>query len=208
MVPTAIGSPRSESLSFWIATPRTQSLWQRDFPFDRLIGVATSIVFGEKRCRRTFRKAILAKTMTDLPRDRIIGSRLIEIGHSSYSGPEFILQGIGPAQFRSHYIRLDCGLVLDLCVYDVTLSDVDTFPMPGETSGLDVVSLTGRRITSILNDDTLSPIVVFDNGAYLRDANDGCYGNPLHAGYVETDYDLHQRTEFTDFWAVEDGPIA
>ena len=142
--------------------------------------------------------------MSELPKDRIIGSRLIEIGHSAYSDPEFVLEGIGPAQFRAHFLRLDSGLVLDLFVAGVTLADIDTFPMPGETTGVDAAALIGRRITSILNDDALSPIVVLDDGTYLRDANDGGYGNPLYAGHVESDYDAGQRTEFTDFWSHSD----
>jgi hypothetical protein len=146
--------------------------------------------------------------MPELPPDRIIGSRLLEIGHSTYSEPEFVLAGIGPAQFRSHYLRLDSGLVLDLFVADVSLADIDTFPMPGETTGIDASSMIGRRINSVLCDDSMSPIVVLDDGFYLRDANDGCYGNPLHAGRVDTDYDAEQRAAFTDFWSHDDGPVA
>ena len=161
-----------------------------------------------RRCRKNLPLGDLPHTMSELPQDRIIGSRLLEIGHSTYCEPEFVLAGIGPAQFRSHFLRLDSGLVLDLFVADVTLADIDTFPMPGETTGIDATSLIGRRISSILNDDSMSPIVVFDGGLYLRDANDGCYGNPLYAGHVETDYDAEQRAAFTDFWSHEDGPVA
>ncbi|MFK7818937.1 MAG: hypothetical protein AB8G99_09465 [Planctomycetaceae bacterium] len=146
--------------------------------------------------------------MSELPQERIIGSRLLEIGHSTYSEPEFVLAGIGPAQFRSHFLRLDSGIVLDLFVADVTLADIDTFPRPGETTGINATSLIGRRINSLFNDDSMSPIVVFDGGLYLRDAHDGCYGNPLYAGHVETDYDAEQRAEFTHFWSHEDGPVA
>ena len=141
--------------------------------------------------------------MSELPRDRIIGSRLIEIGHSEFSEPEFIRQGIGPATFRSHYLRLDSGIVLDMFVAEVTISDVGTFPMPGETSGLDPSAVLGRRISAIWSDDTSSAIVVLDDDTYLRDANDGCYGNPLHAGRVGDDYTPQQVAEFTDYWASE-----
>ncbi|WP_417738924.1 hypothetical protein [Rosistilla oblonga] len=151
----------------------------------------------------TPRQATYRNLMSELPRDRIIGSRLIEIGHSAFSEPEFVQQGIGPATFRSHYLRLDTGIVLDLFVAELTISDVDTFPMPGETSGLRPSAVLGRRISVIWSDDTSSPLVAFDDGTYLRDANDGFYGNPLHAGHIADDYTPQERAEFIDYWALE-----
>lgn len=143
--------------------------------------------------------------MSKLPCHRIVGSRLTEIGHSKYTRPEFILEGIGPATFRSHFLRLDSGVVLDLFTAEITLSDVSSFPMKGETDGIHVADLVGRTITHLWRDDVMSSLVILDNELYLCDANDGCYGNPLRAGVVADDYSADELKEFTDYWT--EGPL-
>ena len=52
--------------------------------------------------------------MANLPKRRILNPRLEQLGHSRPSKPKFVLEGIGPAEFRSHYLRLESGVVLDL----------------------------------------------------------------------------------------------
>jgi hypothetical protein len=47
-------------------------------------------------------------------REQVLGAPITRIGHSNYSKPEFVIDGIGPASFRSHFVLLDSGLVLDL----------------------------------------------------------------------------------------------
>jgi hypothetical protein len=138
--------------------------------------------------------------MTELNRGRIIGSRLTQIGHSNSSEPEFILEGIGPATFRAHFLRLDSGIVLDVFTAEITVADVDEFPLPGKTDGLPVSDLLGRQLTAIWIDNASSPIIILDDDIYLRDANDGVYGNPLRAGFLATDYTDAERSEFTAYW--------
>ena len=138
--------------------------------------------------------------MADLPPDRILGTRLIEIGHSRYSEPEFIAEGLGPAVFRSHFLRIDSGLVLDLFTAEIMLAEIDSFPMPGETEGIAVAELIGRTITDVWRDNVCSPLIVLDKNIYLRDANDGVYGNPLRAGVILDDYSPDERNEFTNYW--------
>lgn len=73
----------------------------------------------------------------------------------------------------------------------------------GQTDGISVEDLIGRTITNVWNDDTSSCILILDDEIYLKEAKDGCYGIPLHAGYVIEDYDESERTQFTDYWTGE-----
>ena len=141
--------------------------------------------------------------MANLPKRRILNSRLVEIGHSHLSKPKFVLQGIGPAEFRSHYLRLESGVVLDLFTAELSVESRDEMVCPGETDGIPVEDLIGRKVTGIWNDDTCSCIVILDNDVYLKDANDGVKGNPLRAGWIVEDYTDDQRQEFTDYWTDE-----
>lgn len=141
--------------------------------------------------------------MRDLPKDAVIGARIIEICHSPASEPQFVLEGIGPASFRSHFLRLESGLVVDLFVAEITRASISRLPCPGETDGIPIEDVIGRTITRVWRDDTHSCLVVLNGGIYLRDANDGVYGNSLYAGWVEQDYDHGARQEFTDYWTEE-----
>ena len=114
-----------------------------------------------------------AYAMANLPKRRILNSRLAEIGHSRSSKPEFALEGIGPAEFRSHYLRLESGVVLDLFTAELTVASGDAIVCAGETAGIPVEELVGRSVTGVWNDDTFSCIVILDNDIYLKDANDG-----------------------------------
>lgn len=133
-------------------------------------------------------------------REQVLGARIVRIGHSSYSKPQFVIEGIGPASFRSHYVVLDNGLVLDLFTAQLTLSDETAIQMIGETDGLPVQQLIGRLITDVWRDDVFSCILILDNSLYLKDANDGAYGNPLHAGVITLDYSESDIGEFVDYW--------
>jgi hypothetical protein len=133
-------------------------------------------------------------------RKQVLGARIIRIGHSNYSKPEFVIEGIGPASFRSHYVVLDNGLVLDLFTAQLTLSDEKAIQMIGETDGLPVPQLIETTITDVWRDDVFSCILILDNSLYLKDANDGAYGNPLHAGMITLDYSESNIAEFVDYW--------
>lgn len=133
-------------------------------------------------------------------REQVLGARIIQIGHSNYSKPEFVIEGIGPASFRSHYVVLDNGLVLDLFTAQLTLSDETAIQMIGDTDGLPVQQLIGTLITDVWRDDVFSCILILDNSLYLKDANDGAYGNPLHAGVIIPEYSEDNIAEFVDYW--------
>ncbi|QDS92229.1 hypothetical protein FF011L_09660 [Roseimaritima multifibrata] len=141
--------------------------------------------------------------MANLPKQRILDSRLTQISHSHPTKPEFVLKGIGPAEFRSHYLRLESGVVLDLFTAELTVATSDEMVCAGETDGIPVDALIGRTVTGVWNDDTGSCIVVLDHEIYLKDSNDGAYGNPLRAGLIVNDYTEDQRLEFTDYWTEE-----
>lgn len=133
-------------------------------------------------------------------REQVLGARIVRIGHSNYSKPEFVIQGIGPASFRSHYVVLDNGLVLDLFTAELTRSDETAIRMNGETDGLPVQQLVGKAITDVWRDDVYSCILFVDNAKHLKDANDGAYGNPLRAGVLAIDYTASEMAEFVDYW--------
>ena len=138
--------------------------------------------------------------MSSPTRQQVLGARITRIGHSNYSKPEFVIDGIGPASFRSHYVLLDNGLVLDLFTAQLTLSDEAAIQMMGETEGLPVQQLIGKLITDVWRDDVFSCILILENSLYLKDANDGAYGNPLHAGVITMEYSEGNIAEFVDYW--------
>lgn len=136
-------------------------------------------------------------------RDQVLGARITRIGHSNYSEPQFVIEGIGPASFRSHYVVLDNGLVLDLFTAELTLSDETAIQMTGETNGVPIAQLIGKTITDVWRDDVFSCILILDDLLYLKDANDGVYGNPLHAGVISVDYSESDMAEFVDYWTEQ-----
>jgi hypothetical protein len=136
-------------------------------------------------------------------REQVLGAQIIRIGHSKYSKPEFVIEGIGPASFRSHYVVLDNGLVLDLFTAELTLSDETAIQMIGETDGVPVEQLIGKSITDVWRDDVFSCILILDDSLHLKDANDGAYGNPLHAGVISDEYSECDTAEFVDYWTEE-----
>ena len=141
--------------------------------------------------------------MVSPTREQVLGAQIIRIGHSNYSSPQFVIEGIGPASFRSHHVVLDNGLVLDLFTAELTLSEQAAIQMVGETDGVPVKQLIGRAITDVWRDDVFSCILILDDSLYLKDANDGAYGNPLHAGVICEEYSASQIAEFVDYWSGE-----
>lgn len=138
--------------------------------------------------------------MVSPTREQVLGNRITRIGHSKYSEPEFVIEGIGPASFRSHYVVLNNGLVLDLFTAELTLSDETAIQMTGETDGVPIEQLIGKTITDVCRDDVFSCILILGDSLYLKDANDGVYGNPLHAGVVSVEYSESDMVEFVDYW--------
>ncbi len=136
-------------------------------------------------------------------RAQVVGQTLIAVCHSAYSKPEFILQGIGPASFRTHFLSLSNGCVLDLFVAELMLSTLPDAAMPGETDGLAVRELIGRPVEAVVKDDTSSVLVVLNEGIFLKDANDGVYGNPLLAGFLSEHYKADELRLFVDYWTEE-----
>lgn len=137
--------------------------------------------------------------MTDLPTEGILGANVTAIGHSKYSEPEFVIEGIGPASFRSHFISLDSGIVLDLFTAHITIVSEPRIDMPGETEGIPVDHLLGLPVTALVRDDVFSSLIILDRDIFLRDANDGATGNPLFAGHI-SDYTSEELAEFVDYW--------
>lgn len=133
------------------------------------------------------------------PKERVVGQSLVGIVHSPYSEPEFIVEGIGPASFRSHYLTLGNGLVLDLFIAELTVGSLPGEAMPGETDGIALGELLGRVVTAVVLDNTASVLLVLDN-IFLKDANDGIYGNPLLAGRLAENYTEAEQASFVDYW--------
>jgi hypothetical protein len=75
--------------------------------------------------------------MNTLPRREIIvGQTLVGIAHSPYSRPCFVIEGIGPARFRTHHLSLANCVVLDLCTVELLVASLPGRVTPGERSGL------------------------------------------------------------------------
>jgi len=104
------------------------------------------------------------------------------------------------ASLRSHYVVLDNGLVLDLFTAELTLSDETAIQRTGETDGVPIGQLIGKTITDVWLDDVFSCILIIDDSLYLKDANDGAYGNPLDAGVISVEYSESDMAQFVDYW--------
>lgn len=140
--------------------------------------------------------------MSELLPKKVLGAQIAHIGHSKYSEPEWIVDGIGPATFRSHFITLSTGLVLDFFTAEITCAADPQIEMPGETVGIPITNLIGRTITALVRDDQYSSLIILDNHIFLNDANDAFTGNPLYAGYL-SEYSEERRKQFIDYWTEE-----
>jgi hypothetical protein len=148
--------------------------------------------------------------MTEQPqRNDIVDQTLVAIAHSQYSEPVFIVEGIGPATFRSHFLKLGNGIVILLFVADITFASIPVDAMPAETNGIPPANLIGRRVKAVVRDDAECTVVVLEGGLYLADANDAFTGNPLLAAHL-TDYErltwgysASDRANFFDYWTGE-----
>jgi hypothetical protein len=135
--------------------------------------------------------------------DEVIGASVVAIGHSEYGKPEFVVEGIGPAVFRSHFVSLSSGVVLDLFTAEITKAQATDVKMPGETAGLPVEQVIRRTVTALARDDVHSALIILEDQLYLRDANDGFTGNPLRAGRLTEEYTEAERRQFLDYWTEE-----
>jgi hypothetical protein len=55
---------------------------------------------------------------------------------------------------------------------------------PLKQGGIPASDLVRKTVTAVFRDDVLSTLLVLDDLFYVRDANDGCFGNPLRAGLI------------------------
>lgn len=138
--------------------------------------------------------------------EEVIGAAVVSIGHSDYGKPEFVVEGIEPAVFRSHFVSLSSGVVLDLFTAEITKAQATDVKMPGETAGLPGEQVLGRTVTALARDDVHSALIILDDDLFLRDANDGFTGNPLRAGRLTEEYSEVERRQFLDYWTEQ--PLA
>jgi len=138
--------------------------------------------------------------MKEIERAEVIGAKIIEIGHSNYTEPEPHCNGGAQGAYRAHYLRLNSGLAIDLFTADITIAEIDTFPMPGETDGIPSKHLLDRTITEVCKDLSDSCFVVLDHRIYLLDANHGFHKNPLHAGILFYEYESKELAAIRDYW--------
>jgi hypothetical protein len=138
--------------------------------------------------------------------EEVIGASVVAIGHSAYSQPEFIIEGLGPAVFRSHFVSLSSGVVLELFTGGINRAQATDVKMTGETIGLPVEQVIGRTVSALARDDVHSALIILDDELFLRDANDGFSGNRLHAGRLSEQYTDAERQEFLNYWTEQ--PLA
>jgi len=136
-------------------------------------------------------------------REQVIGQTIVGITHSPYSEPVSIREGIGPASFRSHYVTLTNGIVLDLFTAELLITVLPAETMPGETTGLPLQEVLGRRIVAVARDDVYGVILILEGGLYLKDDNDGFYGNPMLAVRLDEHYTSEELKTFLDYWSEQ-----
>jgi hypothetical protein len=133
--------------------------------------------------------------------DQVVGQTLVGFAHSPYSEPEFVVEGIGPSSFRTHFLFLGNGLVIELFVAEITVSSETKGTMPGETVGIPSYELLGGRIVAVVRDDTESGVVILEGGLFLTDDNDGFYGNPLRAGRLSAQKTPENLLQLVCYWS-------
>ena len=92
-------------------------------------------------------------------------------------------------------------MVLDLFTAELLASSLPAEVLPAKTSGLAPGELLGRRVVAVARDHQYSTVVILEGGLFLKDNNDGCYGNPLLAGRLNDCDTAGQLGEFLDYWA-------
>jgi ribA/ribD-fused uncharacterized protein len=135
-----------------------------------------------------------------IPRYAVVGATLQAVRHTPYYEPVFVVNGLGPASFRDHFLVLSTGIVVNLFVAEMTIVDLPAITTPGETTGIPVGELLGKRIVGVALDDVSSPIVVLEGNVYLKDDHDAFYSSPLVAAPIEEAYDAAARQVFVDHW--------
>jgi hypothetical protein len=134
-------------------------------------------------------------------RTAMIGQTVVGIAHTPYSKPEFIVQGIGPASFRGHFVTLGNGITLDLFTAEITIASLPVESMAGETEGISFAQIIGRRIVEVVHDHVASSLIILEGGIFLKDDNDAFYGNPLRAGLLFDHYSPAEIAMFADYWS-------
>jgi hypothetical protein len=134
-------------------------------------------------------------------RKQVIGQKLIAAYQGPLSDPIWIVEGIGPARFRSFYLVMDNGVVF--VPQEMQLETVPDDAEPTETTGISLPDLLNRRLTALVRDNLYGPLVVFEGGVFLKHYNDGFYGNSLIAGFLKVDYTSEELEEFIDFWTEQ-----
>jgi hypothetical protein len=135
-----------------------------------------------------------------MSREQILGMTLIDVRHSPFSAPTFIVEGIGPARFRSHFLLLENEITLDLFTAEINVVALPDDSTPGETTGIPLAQLLGKKIVALARDGVSSSVVILEGGVCLRDANDGFYGNPLVASVLREQYSDEELAELVDYW--------
>src|SRR5688572_10721435 len=101
-------------------------------------------------------------------RTAMIGQTVVGIAHTPYSKPEFIVQGIGPASFRGHFVTLGNGITLDLFTAEITIASLPVESMAGETEGISFAQIIGRRIVEVVHDHVASSLIILEGGIFLK----------------------------------------
>ena len=141
-------------------------------------------------------------------RESTIAKPLVAIAHSAYTKSEFIVEGIGPASFRAHYITLANGITLNLFTAEITVVMLPESIMPGETDGMLSHEIIGRRVIELVRDDMHGSLIILEGNVFLKDDNDGFYGNPLVAGLLSEHYTCAKLSLFTDYWSRQPASCA
>ncbi len=140
------------------------------------------------------------------PKELVLGAILKEIRQSESSRPEWVVEGIGPASFRTHFLRLDTGIDLDLSVGGVTAAIRPPITRAGEVGGLRLGCVLGRRIIGLALDDCGAPLVVLEGGVFLKDVVD-FDGNVLLVERIATTYSRDELAQFRDYWSGRGGRV-
>jgi hypothetical protein len=101
---------------------------------------------------------------------------------------------------------MDNGVVIS--PMEMTLEALPDDAEPTETIGIPMADLLNRRINAIVRDDLFGPLVILEGGLFLKDHNDGFYGNWLDAELLSKKYAPEELKGFIDYWTEQPIPAA
>jgi hypothetical protein len=117
----------------------------------------------------------------------------------------------GPGRF--YYLVMDNGVVFS--PMEMSLEAVPDDAEPTETIGIPMADLLNRRIKALARDDLFgplvilsAPLVILEGGLFLKDHNDGFYGNWLDADFLSKKYAPEELKGFIDYWTEQPMPAA